>query len=91
LRRTLPKSGGDLGAQVKLNGKISASKLNARLPRTVKAISEHFASHPLKSGEFGHFRPARYFAENLATLAPGISEETKARFEAAFEKINALL
>jgi hypothetical protein len=74
-----------------LNGKISASKLNAHVPRTVKAIENHLTTHPLKSGEFGHFRPARYFAENLTTLGPKISEQTKVRFETAFKKVNALL
>jgi hypothetical protein len=45
----------------------------------------------LKSGEFGHFRPARYFAENLDALEAKISDATRERFEAAFAKLNALL
>lgn len=80
---------GEYGKQ--LSAKIDPSKLNTHLPRTVKAIDEYLTAHPLKSGEFGHFRPARHFAENLGALTPKISEETKARFEAAFEKLNALL
>lgn len=40
---------------------------------------------------YGHFRPARYFAENVGTLIPKISKDTLDRFEEAFKKLNALL
>ncbi|ACS54507.1 conserved hypothetical protein [Rhizobium leguminosarum bv. trifolii WSM1325] len=74
-----------------LSSKITASKLNRNLPRVLRALEEHFQTSPLKSGQFGHYRPARYFAENLAVLTPKISEETKNRFEALFKKLNAQL
>jgi hypothetical protein len=36
-------------------------------------------------------RPARHFIERLALLSPKVSDETKARFEAAFKQLNGLL
>jgi hypothetical protein len=74
-----------------LSSKVAVGKLNAKIPRVVKAIDEHFASRPLKSGSFSHFRPARYFVENLTALSPKLSDEAKRRFEAAFETLNGLL
>lgn len=70
---------------------ISAASLNSKEPRTLRAIEAFLANNPLKSGAFGHYRPARYFAENAATLWPKISDATKNRFEAAFKHFNALL
>lgn len=70
---------------------IPASALNAEEPRTLRAIEAHLQSNPLKSGVFGHYRPARYFSENAATLWPQVSDATKDRFEAAFKHLNALL
>ncbi len=74
-----------------LQSEIVVTKLNAKLPRVVKAIEAHLATTPLNTGEYGHFRPARYFSENLAALTPKISDTTKDRFEAVFAKLNSLL
>ncbi|MER8541128.1 ATP-binding protein [Mesorhizobium sp. M1334] len=74
-----------------LNGNIGHSNLNAKLPRTVKAIEKYLERYPLNYGEFGHFRPARYFTEHLETLTTSVSDNTKTRFETAFKKINSLL
>jgi hypothetical protein len=74
-----------------LKGKIDVSKLNANEPRTLRAIEAWLATNPLKSGTFGHYRPARYFSENATTLWPKVSDATKDRFEAAFNHLNGLL
>lgn len=74
-----------------LKASISVGKLNAKEPRTLRAIEAYLDSNPLKSGTFGHYRPARYFSENAATLWPQVSDATKDRFEAAFKHLNALL
>lgn len=74
-----------------LSGKIAMSKLNAKQPRVLQAIEEWLAANPLKSGSFGHYRPARYFVENVTTLWPKVSGGTKDRFEAAFKHLNGLL
>lgn len=70
---------------------IDPATLNAKEPRTLRAIEAHLESNPLKSGSFGHYRPARYFSENAATLWPQVSDATKDRFEAAFKHLNVLL
>ncbi|MFT3939328.1 AAA family ATPase [Rhodopseudomonas sp.] len=74
-----------------LKAPIPASALNAKEPRTLRAIEAYLQANPLKSGAFGHYRPARYFSENAATLWPTVSDATKDRFEAAFKHLNALL
>lgn len=79
----------EFGSQLK--AKISPTKLNVNEPRTLRAIEAWLADNPMKSGAFGHYRPARYFTEKLATLWPKVSDETKVRFEAAFKHLNGLL
>ena len=38
-------------------------------PRIVVRLESFFRANPLKgTAQFGHFRPARYFTENVATL-----------------------
>lgn len=71
--------------------KITNTKLNAKEPRTLRAIEAWLAGNPMKSGSFGHYRPARYFTEKQAKLWPKVSDETKDRFEAAFKHLNGLL
>lgn len=80
---------GEYGKQ--LVSKITASKLNQNIPRTLRAIENWLVVNPMKSGSFGHYRPARYFTEHLAKLWPKVSEETKDRFEATFKHFNSLL
>lgn len=74
-----------------LKAKIDPSKLNANLPRVLRSVEEWLDANPLKSGSFGHYRPARYFSENVTTLWPQVSDATKDRFEAAFKHLNGLL
>jgi len=74
-----------------LKTKIDPTKLNAKEPRTLRAIEAWLTANPLKSGVFGHYRPARYFSENVATLWSKVSDVTKDRFEAAFKHLNGLL
>jgi len=74
-----------------LKAPIPVSALNAKEPRTLRAIEAYLQSNSLKSGTFGHYRPARYFSENAATLWPKVSDTTKDRFEAALKHLNALL
>jgi len=71
--------------------KITKTKLNTKEPRTLRAIEAWLADNPMKSGSFGHYRPARYFTEQIAKLWPKVSNETKDRFEKAFKHLNGLL
>lgn len=70
---------------------IGIASLNAKEPRTLRAIEAFIADNPFKSGAFGHYRPARYFSENAGALWSKVSDATKDRFEAAFRHLNALL
>lgn len=74
-----------------LSSLVDPAALNANEPRTLRAIDAWLAGNPLKFGTFGHYRPARYFSENAATLWPQVSDTTKDRFEAAFKHLNSLL
>ena len=60
-------------------------------PRILVNIKKWLRANPLKTGGFGHYRPARYFAENIATLGPKLNNATLDRFEAAFKVLNGLL
>ena len=60
-------------------------------PRILVNIEEWLKAHPLKSGVFSHYRPARYVAENISALGTKLNKETLDRFEAAFKDLNALL
>ena len=60
-------------------------------PRILVNIKEWLKANPLKTGSFDHYRPARYFAENIATLGPKLNRVTLDRFEAAFKVLNGLL
>jgi len=60
-------------------------------PRILVNIEEHLRANPLKAGVFNHYRPARYFAENIGALGPKLDAATLDRFEAAFKILNALL
>ncbi|NUM52986.1 MAG: AAA family ATPase [Candidatus Hydrogenedentes bacterium] len=70
---------------------MAVSKLNTKEPRTLRAIEAYLANNPFKSGTFGHYRPARYFSENISALWPKVSDATKDHFEAMFKQLNALL
>ena len=69
---------------------IDSDALNDKEPRVLRAIEAYLKSNPLKSGSFGHYRPTRYFSENVATLWSGVSDATKDRFEAASKHPKAL-
>lgn len=60
-------------------------------PRIVVNIEEWLKTNPLKIGDFSHYRPARYFAENIAALGTNLNKKTLDRFESAFKVLNALL
>jgi hypothetical protein len=74
-----------------LQAPISVADLASGHPRVVRRIEEVIAKHPLKRGQFSHFRPARYFAERIGELETQIPAEAKDRFEAAFRALNGLL
>jgi len=74
-----------------LEAPIDARTLGTKPPRVLKRLDAYFEKHPLKEGRFTHFRPARYFNENLNRLSKSVPSETKVRFQAAFDALNQLL
>ena len=70
---------------------IDIASLNKKEPRALRAIEGYLEDNPLKSGAFGHYRPARYFTENINDLWDKLSDDTKGRFESIFSQLNRLL
>lgn len=75
-----------------LNKKVAERDVKRGGPRIVVRLKSFFSANPLKgTAQFGHFRPARYFTENVATMKKTISAIAFDRFEEAFKKLNSLL
>jgi hypothetical protein len=74
-----------------LHAPIDVSALNPNEVRTLAAIEGCLRENPLKAGAFSHYRPARYFSENVGTLWNSVSEATRKRFEDIFIRLNDLL
>ena len=72
-----------------LNAPIQSSDLTSRAPRILKRLEPVLTA--MLIGPFSHYRPARYFHENVDALAKDISSATLDRFERAFRDLNALL
>ena len=58
--------------------------------RILVRLEQYLAEHSLPDGAaFNHYRPARYFIENVASIE--VSDSQLERFRAAFAALNALL
>ena len=61
-------------------------------PRILRRLEEYLESNPLPDNAiFNHYRPARYFSDNIGSLADDLSGQELDRFEQAFKTVNALL
>lgn len=74
-----------------LSNPIQLSDLNSKIPRVVVALEKYLEKNPLKSGEFGHYRPARYFTENIHDLWKEIEDSNKTVFVELFSELNKLV
>ena len=79
-----------------VNGALGSSIKLANLPRTqpriLRRLNQYFDKNPLKNGaSFNHYRPARYFTDNIGSLADELSERDLGRFQKIFDKLNVLL
>lgn len=75
-----------------LSKKIKAADIKSMHPRAIVKIESYFEENPMKgSKKFSHYRPARYFAENVDPLESKLSEDCINRFESIFEKLNGLI
>lgn len=73
-----------------LGAVIKVSDLTNPASRILVKIEDYLETNPLKTGVvFNHYRPARYFAENVSTST--IPDATLGRFETAFKALNKLL
>ena len=77
--------------EAQLAAPIDLKALKSKEPRVLQRLEKYFEEHPLKDGNFSHYRPARYFSENSKKLAKKLPKEAKDNFEAAFQALNALL
>ena len=79
-----------------LNGAFGSSvavdDLSHGHPRIVRRIEYHLGEHPLPgNASFNHYRPARYLAESVGSLAGQLTDVELDRFQRAFDVLNALL
>lgn len=71
---------------------LTVDHLTKGPPRILIRLEKYFKNNPLPNGaQFNHYRPARYFSDNIGSLGNKLSEQTFARFEQAFSTLNKLL
>ena len=71
---------------------LTVDQLLKRSSRILVRLEQYFKKNPLPKGaQFNHYRPARYFSENIGSLENELSEQTLNRFEQAFSTLNKLL
>lgn len=75
-----------------LDKPITKEMLTFKAHRIVPKLDNFFTANPQKSGvNFNHYRPARYFTENISSLMTKKQQKTLDQFEAAFKTLNGLL
>lgn len=71
---------------------IGVGDLPKGTPRIAVLLQAYFEENPLPKGvKYNHYRPARYFAENIGSLEKDLTDSVLDRFRKAFETLNALL
>ena len=71
---------------------ISVANLAEGRPRILPRLEEYLKDNPLPGDmTFNHYRPARFFSENIGSLREELSDETVDRFQQAFDVLNQLL
>jgi predicted ATP-dependent endonuclease of OLD family len=76
----------------KLREAPTVEALTSKHPRIIVRLNEFFDATATESSQsFNHYRPARYFHENLARLKNSVPASTLERFEQAFLRLNGLL
>jgi len=74
-----------------LKSQLKPTDFQSKAPRVLQRLEDYLEKSGPLTGPFAHYRPARYFHENLDDLAKHVSKETKDRFEKAFKDLNSLL
>ena len=71
---------------------ISISDLDGGSSRVLQRVERFLDANPMPGGSsFNHYRPARYFAENISSLKAELSKPQLDRFREAFSALNKLL
>ena len=71
---------------------VALDDLPKEHPRILCRIKHYLENNPLpKHASFNHYRPARYFSDNIDSLADELSEQELDRFQQAFTALNNLL
>ena len=71
---------------------LTVADLPAGRPRIISRLELYFGNKPLPNNvKFNHYRPARYFSENIGSLESGLTELQLDRFQKAFDALNELL
>lgn len=79
-----------------VNGEFKTDLALTDLPqgpsRILNRLEQHFENNPLPNGaKFNHYRPARYFSENVGALGRNLTDSQLDRFQKAFDVLNDLL
>ena len=75
-----------------LGASIALAGLSDKHPRILRRLEQYMATTPLPDGAiFNHYRPARYFADHVGSLATQLTDEELERFEQVFKALNRLL
>ncbi|MDE2841212.1 MAG: hypothetical protein OXM03_11355, partial [Chloroflexota bacterium] len=71
---------------------LTVNDLPAGSPRILSRLEKYFENNPLpKHAPFNHYRPARYFSENIGSLGNKLTDSQLDRFQQAFDALNSLL
>ena len=71
---------------------IGLTDLSSNHARILRRLEQYLATTPLPEGAiFNHYRPARYFANSVGSLAAQLTDQELERFKKAFEALNRLL
>ena len=71
---------------------VDVDDLSMADPRILRRIDQYLEKNPLPNdANFNHYRPARYFSDNIGSLADELSELELNRFQKAFDALNKLL
>ncbi len=71
---------------------LSTDALAKGNPRILRRLEESLKANPFQGNvTFNHYRPARFFSENIGSLQEKLDNETLDRFQRAFDALNQLL
>lgn len=71
---------------------IALADLPGRYSRIIRRLEQYLAENPFpRNAQFNHYRPARYFNDNVNSLVEDLDDSIFDRFRQMFSALNALL